>query len=81
MTIVSGITLFVIIWWMVFFCALPVGMRQPDAQAGEHRVAGEMPGAPVQHNLKRKALWVTVISLGLWLLIYWLVRLEVYSFR
>lgn len=73
---VSGITLFTIVWWVVFFCLLPVGMRQP-----EQRVAGEMPGAPVAPNLKRKALWTTGISIVIWLVIYGLVKMDIYSFR
>lgn len=76
MNLVSGIALFVIIWWMVFFVALPIGMRQP-----EQRVPGEMPGAPVAPNLKKKALWTTVIAVLLWLAIYTLVKMDVYSFR
>ncbi len=73
---VSGITLFAIVWWMVFFCLLPVGMRQP-----EQRVPGEMPGAPAAPNLKRKALWTTGISIVVWLVIFTLVKMDVYSFR
>ncbi|MBP7253389.1 MAG: DUF1467 family protein [Alphaproteobacteria bacterium] len=73
---VSGITLFTIVWWMVFFCMLPIGMRQPD-----QRVPGEMPGAPAVPNLKRKALWTTCISIVIWLVIFTLVKIDVYSFR
>lgn len=76
MSIVSGITLFIIIWWMVFFCVLPVGMQQP-----EQRLPGEMPGAPVSPNLKRKVMVTSGIAVGLWLVIYLLVRLDIYSFR
>lgn len=76
MNIVSAITLFTIIWWMVFFCVLPIGMRQP-----EQRVLGEMPGAPAAPNLKRKALWTTASSIVLWLIVFALVKMDVYSFR
>lgn len=76
MSIISGTVLFVVIWWMVFFCALPIGVRQP-----EERAPGEMPGAPEFPGLRRKTLWTTLISAGLWLVAYLLIRSDLYSFR
>jgi predicted secreted protein len=76
MNIVSGITLYTILWWMAFFCVLPIGMQQPT-----QRVVGEMPGAPKTANIKRKAIITTAIATLLWLVVYGLVRLDIYSFR
>ncbi len=76
MTILSGIVLFVVIWWPVFFCVLPVGMKQPD-----ERVPGEMPGAPAAPDLKRKALWTTLIAAIIWLAVYGLILADLFSFR
>ncbi|MEJ0063665.1 MAG: DUF1467 family protein [Alphaproteobacteria bacterium] len=78
MNIVSGVTLFVIIWWPVFFCLLSVGLKQPEKGEG---VEGQMPGAPENPDLKRKALWTTAISAVLWLLVYAVVKADVFSFR
>ncbi len=78
MTPLSGIVLFVVIWWPVFFCVLPVGMRQPEE--GE-RVPGAMPGAPARPDLKRKLLWTTVLAALLWLAVYGLIRADLFSFR
>ncbi len=76
MNIVSGITLFVIIWWMVFFCTLPLGIQQEDK-----RSEGAMPGAPANPNLKRKVAWTFGISIIIWLMIYAAVKADLYSFR
>ncbi len=76
MNIVSGITLFAIIWWVVFFCALPIGIRRD-----ENRPEGAMPGAPANPDLQRKAAWTFGISLIIWLLIYVAVKANLYSFR
>ena len=76
MNIVSGITLFTVIWWVVFFCALPFGVRSDD-----NRPDGAMPGAPANPDLKRKAAWTFCISLVIWLLIYAAVKADLYSFR
>ena len=42
----SGIVVFVIIWWVVFFMALPIGVRSPD-EAGVEVEQGHATSAPV----------------------------------
>ncbi len=76
MNIFSGVVVYTIIWWSVFFCMLPIGMRQPD-----QRVAGEMPGAPEKHDLKRKAVWTTVLSAVIWTAVYFVIKADLFSFR
>ena len=76
MDIVSGVVLFVIVWWMSFFCVLPIGVRQP-----EQRIPGEMPGAPAVPMVKKKMVWATIATIIIWLIIYTLVKMDVYSFR
>ncbi len=76
MNILSGIVVFTIVWWVVFFCMLPIGMRQP-----EQRVAGEMPGAPENPDIKRKVIWTTLASVVVWIIIYILIQLDAFSFR
>ena len=76
MNIFSGIVVFTIIWWSVFFCLLPIGMRQPD-----QRVVGEMPGAPEKPDLKRKVVWTTIASVVIWAGVYLFIRSDLFSFR
>lgn len=67
MGITSAIVLFAIIWFMVLFIALPVGLRtQGDEGVVE---PGTSPGSPAQTDMKRKFKWVTAISVVLWCLI------------
>lgn len=40
-----------------------------------------MPGAPVNPDLKRKALWTTVVSIFVWLVIYGLIKANLISFH
>ena len=61
MDVVGGIVLYVIIWWVVFFSVLPVGV-QSDEEAGQETVPGTVSSAPVKHNLKIKALATTLIA-------------------
>ena len=61
MTPVSAVVVFAIIWWLVFFMALPFGVRQSD-----HVQPGQDPGAPVRPRLGLKALITTGVTIVLW---------------
>ena len=64
MGIVSGLVLFAVIWFMVFFVALPIRVQtQGDLK---DVVPGTHAGAPEHHHLKIKALWTTVAALLIW---------------
>ena len=79
MGIVNGIVLFIVIWWVVFFMALPFGVRSHD-EAGEDVVAGNDAGAPVKTLLGKKLLFTTGIAAVLWGLYYWAMTTELISF-
>jgi predicted secreted protein len=70
MTIAGALALYFIIWWTVLFVTLPFGVRS-QAETGEV-VAGTEPGAPVSPNLKKKALWTTLIAAVLFGIVYML---------
>lgn len=72
----SGIVVFVIIWWCVFFMVLPFGVRTPD-QPGP----GHAPSAPVKPRLWLKTGVTTLITLALWGVAYWLIEGDLISFR
>jgi predicted secreted protein len=57
----SQAAIFLLIWFVVLFTVLPIGVRQTD-----HPEPGHDPGAPVSPQLSRKALITTVISLAVW---------------
>ncbi len=78
MGLVTGIVVYLLIWWTVLFAALPVGVR-PDVE-GE-ATPGGWRGAPEAPGLLRKALWTTVISFVLWAALEALVRSDYLSFR
>lgn len=64
MGIVSGIVLYVIIWSMIFFIALPIRVQtQGDLK---DIVPGTHAGAPEHHHLKKKALWTTLAAVVVW---------------
>lgn len=67
MGITSAIVLFAVIWFMVLFIALPIGLRTQGDEGNV--VPGTMAGSPANLNMKRKLWIVTVISTVLWVVI------------
>lgn len=62
---------YTLIWWLVLFCVLPIGVvAQHDTD--EDRVKGTVSSAPVNLNFKKKALITSAIAAVLTFL-YWLI--------
>jgi predicted secreted protein len=72
---VSGIVLYVVIWSMVFFVALPIRI-QTQGDLGQI-VPGTQAGSPEHHHLKKKALWTTVIAFFIWAICAYFILWEV----
>ena len=58
MDLFSVILVFTILWWLCFFVVLPVGVQNAK-EAGEVVQDGHEPGAPVDPQIRKKALWAT----------------------
>jgi len=69
MSLVGGIAVFGIIWFVVLFAVLPFGVRT-SAEAGETLVEGAADSAPVQPQLRRKLLITTGIALLIWACVF-----------
>ena len=61
------VSAFVILWFLAFFCLLPVGIGEADPETG----------APLNPHLLRKAGYATAIAVVLWLIFYALILLRV----
>jgi len=78
MDIASAIVVYVLLWWLVFFMALPVGVQVPD---DDEIGKGHATSAPRRPYLGRKALAAAVIAAVLWGGVYYVVEGNFYSFR
>ena len=67
MGIVSALVLFAVIWFMVLFIMLPVGLKTQGDE--DEVVPGTHQSAPANFSFRRKARVVTLISAGLWMVI------------
>lgn len=76
---VSAIVLFAVIWFLVLFVTLPVHLRT-QGDVGDV-VPGTQPGAPVNFNLRRTALIVTLIAIVVWAVIAGIILSGVISVR
>jgi predicted secreted protein len=73
---VTGIVVYVIIWWTVLFAVLPWGVHVPDKTEPGHAES-----APDRPLLLKKAIATTLISAVIWIGFYFLQRSNLISFR
>jgi predicted secreted protein len=73
---VSGIAVYILIWWISLFTVLPLGARR-----SEQPMPGTVESAPDNPRLLFKFAITTVIATVLWLILYALVKSDIISFR
>ena len=73
---VSGVAVYVCLWWVVLFALLPVGVRPADQPERGHDA-----GAPANPRLPLKLAVTTGISAVLWLAVYAVIQSGIFSFR
>lgn len=61
----SMFVVFLIIWWIVLFVVLPLGIRG-QAEVNDV-IEGTEPGAPVDSNIKGKFILTTKIAVVVWI--------------
>ncbi len=73
MGITTAIAIYLIIWWVVLFTILPLGVTS-HAEAGIDKGDGGDPGAPVDPKLKKKFLTTTWVSGIIFVIVYVVIR-------
>jgi len=71
----TGVAAYVVIWWVVIFAILPLGVRPAEDEMGQ-RV-----GAPANPRLGIKAVATTIISAVLWGIVYFVTTSGIWNFR
>ncbi|MCB1782906.1 MAG: DUF1467 family protein [Alphaproteobacteria bacterium] len=74
---VSGIVVYVMIWWVVLFCVLPFGMPREFEEQGPNTA----PGAPPFTNMKNKIIITSLLALVLWGVADLIISSDLISFR
>ena len=73
---VTGIVVYVLVWWVTLFAVLPLWVTPAEPNDPGHAV-----GAPQRPRLLLKMAITTVVSALIWLAIYLLVKSPWLSFR
>ena len=80
MGLTGSIIIYVMIWWIVFFSILPVGI-QSNKESFKERLEGSDPGAPKNPNIAKKFLVTTIITSIVFIVIYYLVNNDFLNLR
>lgn len=78
---VSAFIVFVMIWWTVIFCILPIGLSTSHEELEDGEKGIRAPGAPKVINMKRKLLITTIISIILWGITVTIIGLDYFDLR
>jgi predicted secreted protein len=68
---VSGLAVYLVIWWLVIFMVLPWGIQPISA---EDVRKGHAPSAPRRPRMLLKAAVTSVVAAVLWLGVYWVIE-------
>lgn len=73
---VTGIVVYLLIWWIVIFAVLPWGVERDESGP---EITG--PGAPKIPHLKKKFIATTLLSAVIWGIVALLIQSDLISFR
>ena len=80
MGITGSIIVFVIIWWIIFFSVLPVGIES-NKEKFKEKIEGIDPGAPKNPKIAKKFLITTIITTLIFVVVYYLVKIDLLNLR
>ena len=80
MGITGSIIVYVLIWWIIFFSVLPIGI-QSNKEKFRTKIEGFDPGAPKNPKIAKKFLITTIITSLIFIVIYYLVKFDLLNLR
>ena len=80
MGITGSIIVYVMIWWIIFFSVLPIGI-QSNKEIFKEKIEGIDPGAPKNPEIIKKFLITTLITSLIFIVIYYLVEIDLLNLR
>jgi predicted secreted protein len=80
MGITGSIIVYVMIWWIVFFSVLPIGIKS-NTEEFKETIEGNDPGAPNNPKIGKKFLITTIITSILFIMIYYVVSNSFFNLR
>ena len=80
MGITGSVIVYVLIWWIIFFSVLPVGI-QSNKEKFREKIEGIDPGALKNPEIAKKFLITTIITSIIFIVIYYLVKFDLLNLR
>tara|TARA_B100002019_G_C20960953_1_gene446275 strand:+ start:110 stop:364 length:255 start_codon:yes stop_codon:yes gene_type:complete len=80
MGITGSIIVYVMIWWIIFFSVLPIGIKSKK-EVFKEKIGGIDPGAPKNPKIGKKFLITTLITTLIFAVIYYLVENDLLNLR
>ncbi len=80
MGITGSIIVYVMIWWIIFFSVLPIGI-QSNKEVFKEKIEGMDPGAPKNPKIAKKFFITTLITTIIFAVIYYLTKVELLNLR
>ena len=80
MGVTGSIIVYVMIWWIIFFSVLPIGI-QSNKEIYKEKIGGNDPGAPKNPRIVQKFLFTTLITSIIFAVIYYLVKIDLLNLR
>ena len=80
MGITGSIIVYVMIWWIIFFSVLPIGI-QSNKEVFKEKIGGTDPGAPKNPKIAKKFFFTTLITTIIFAVIYYLVTIDLLNLR
>ena len=80
MGITGSLIVYVLIWWIVFFSILPVGIKSENNQFTGN-LEGNDPGAPKNPKIAKKFIITSIITTILFIGIYYMVSIDYLNLR
>ena len=65
-----------IIWWVVVFTILPIGVRKPDKIE-----KGHAEGAPKNPLILKKFIITSLIAFVLWLIVFYIIKEGIFAYQ
>ena len=69
--------IYIIIWWIVFFIILPIGVNRDKST----KINGEDAGSPENPKMLKKFIYCTGITTVIFMIIYLLIKYEILNLR
>jgi predicted secreted protein len=73
-----GIAIYIVLWWLSLFMVLPMGVKSLS-EGGVQDAEGHDPGAPVAPDLRKKAVWASIVAAVFWVIIFVVLDVTYYA--